>query len=664
MKECHLANRWALIALVLLSLHCTKKVPEPVAAIEPEPVVEIAAEPDPVEAAIETSEALYQRGLTALETNRDDLARQYFDLALQELMTCESDAGAHSEDLQYHLMHLVEHIHQAEREFGGLFAEDNGYTASALDKLVDDTLVDLELREIDSNWSNLEQLGDQPVDYDVPIKTNRVVQSFIRAFSTDRGHIIGAGLERSTRYLPMMRKVFEEEGVPLDLCYLPLIESAYRNRAKSRASAIGLWQFIASTARIYKLRVNWWVDERMDPEAATRAAAKHLKDLHEEFGDWYLALCAYNAGPGRVRRAIRRGGSRDFWHMARRRLLPRETIGYIPAYLAGVTIAKNPEQHGFANLDYQQPLESDTLVVEEAVELDVLAKAMGLNTLELAYLNQHLIRGVSPDEETTRIRVPRGMKEAAEKALATLPPAQRVSWQRYTLERGDTLGKLAKRFGTTVHALTSLNAINNPRRLRVGQKLLIPKGSRRAYPLRVQEFDREERLEAKDVRYEVKRGDTLYLISKRFQTTIPSILSLNADLDPFAPEPGQSLSIHQGDRWDRQRKPPSRARGYTYYRVQRGDTLSEIAQRHRVGLSKLLRINGFNKRSTIRVGQRVKIPNRSGVSGRVVTYRIKAGDTLSKIAARYKVSVGKIMEWNRLKSQHKITVGQKLTLYL
>ncbi|CAM2009174.1 LysM peptidoglycan-binding domain-containing protein [Acanthopleuribacter pedis] len=658
--------------LVASSFHCRKKeITAPPAA----PVVEKPAinyEMETAIAAIEASHLFYRMGLETLAEGDGNQARDYFDRALWELIDCRPEDAAARDMLAAEGRIMVAQIHRAEREATTSAPLLPAADPSALTSLLDDALLELELREIDAGESLVTGRNNTAIDYDMPIISNRVVESFIRAFSTDKAHIIGAALERSTRYLPMMRQIFAEEGLPLDLCYLPLIESAYKNQARSHASAVGLWQFIASTGRIYKLRVNWWLDERMEPEAATRSAAHMLKELYEEFDDWYLALCAYNAGPGRVRRAIRRGGTRDFWQLARRRLLPRETIGYVPAFIAGVTIAKNPQKYGYAGIDYQEPVALTAIEVNEGFEVKALAKHMQLPAEELLAYNQHFIRGVTPDGTRSRLYVPAARYAQAKAAIQTLPEAERMSWRRYVLKRGDTLGRLAQQFGTSVKALQTLNNIRNPRALRVGQTLMIPKGSRGFYPLVRKKSGEDARLPVKTMSYEVQKGDTLYLISKRFQTTIPSLTEHNQLDDPFNLVAGTALNVHQGDRWERRRRGTNRSRGYTTYRVKRGDSLSKIASRFGMGWQRLANYNGLKKSSVLQVGRRLRIPsgktNKAGSSAtkqaKVVTYRIRKGDTLSQIAKRYRVSVSQIKKWNKLGSSSRIHAGQTLRLYL
>ncbi len=610
---------------------------------------------------IERSIEAYDLGLEFSRGESLDMAITHFDQALVLLLEC-GDLLNHDPALMDYYSELLVRIHEAEISHApaGSTASSpfpdaalaSPFPDAALEKLLDDIPNDLNLETEEGG-------GDTPITYDVPIVHNPVVMRFVERFTTLKANVIGEGLERSTRYLPQMRKIFREKGLPLDLCYLPLIESAYKIRARSKARALGLWQFMAATGRLYGLKIDWWEDQRLDPERSTRAAAEHLEDLYEKFGSWELALCAYNAGSGRVARAIRRGRTRDFWELYRRRLLPRETRGYIPAFMAGVTIARNPDAYGFANLSYHQSLDSDALEVDFSIDLTVLAESMDVDPFTLLEHNTALLHKVTPNNRTSLIKVPAGLGDLALKALRKIPTDQRLRTLPHVLKRGDTLSRIAGRYGTTVTALKSTNNIRNPRRLRVGSTILIPIGisaeRRRSF--------KPSRLPLKIIDYQVKRGDTLYHLSKRFQTEFPSIQALNPEVDPLALQPGQRLQIQQGDRWKTAATKAVRGRSFTLYKVARGDTVAKIARKYGADTAHLLRFNGLEASSIIYPGQRLKIPNTYNPSKEVFVYKVKNGDTLSAIAKRFNTRVGKLMEWNHLRSRHRLSVGQTLIIY-
>lgn len=652
---------------ILLGLFCFFTL----VSCQKEPIVVTAAvdpEPDPPPEVIETptqtaqtlayANSLYEQGLIDLEAGSPIKAGQNFDDALIALLECQIEFET-TVDFELEIEDLITRIHMAELAYAPEMPSDGPTFTNAV---LDDLLVALpEDDEPERNPEFRFPSGVPDISFDLPVTYNDAVESFIEAFATRRAHIIGAALERSTRYLPMMRRIFKEEQVPLDLCYLPLIESAYRTRAKSRASAMGLWQFMRGTGRMYDLDVDWWRDERLDSEMATRAAARHLRDLHERFGDWYLALSAYNAGAGRVSRAIRRGRTRDFWEMRRRRLLPRETRSYVPAFLAGLYIAKQPEAYGFSNLNYLEPLDPDFVEVDFAVDLETLAEKMSIPLETLVVYNPSLIRDITPHDQVTAIAVPKGSAEQVRQILADLPPEERLRWVAYRLQRGDTLGKLARRYNTSVRALQDANRIRNPRRLRIGQEIMIPVGNQGGRSLA--KAERGATLPSKRIQYKIQRGDTLYHLAKRYQTTIPSIMALNPNLSPVSLQLGETIDISQGDRYSgRSMNTAVQTKKRTTYVVQKGDIPAAIARRFQLSVRQLMSHNGLSDSAIIYPGQKLSIPSNAG-STDVIVHVVRRGDNLSKIAGRYGTSVRSLLTWNQLSANNILRVGQRILIY-
>jgi membrane-bound lytic murein transglycosylase D len=313
--------------------------------------------------------------------------------------------------------------------------------------------------------------------WDIPITYNSAVDRWLAYYQTRGRRDFQRQLARAGRYEPTLRAIMREYGLPQDLVYLAMIESGYDPNAYSRAHAVGLWQFLRSTAAHYGLRVSDWIDERRDPILATRAAAAHLRDLYEELGSWYLVAAAYNAGHTRVRRAIRRSGSRDFWTLARRGYLPDETRDYVPKLIAAALIAKQPEKYGFA-VATASPLGYDIGRVPDATSLDVIAEAAGVDVAEVAALNPQLIRGVTPPGESYVVRLPPLTGATFAVNYAGIPAEARVNLIQHSVRPGDTLGRLAKLYGADVSAIRSANQDVHPRRLKVGQVLFIPAGSK------------------------------------------------------------------------------------------------------------------------------------------------------------------------------------------
>lgn len=314
--------------------------------------------------------------------------------------------------------------------------------------------------------------ADRPV-WDIPIEYNRAVDRWLSYYQGRGRRSIQVHLARAGRYEETLRAILREHGLPQDLVYLSMIESGYNPNAYSSAHAVGLWQFLASTARRYDLRVTYWVDERRDPVLATHAAAAYLRDLYEEFGSWYLAAAAYNGGANRVRRAIRRTGSRDFWTIARRRYLPSETREYVPKFIAAALIAKQPDRYGLT-VAAVPPLSYDLGQVPDATSLEVIAEAAGVDVAEVRALNPQLIRGVTPPGERYYVRLPPRTGDTFAANYARVQAQAREGSIQHTVRSGDTLSRLATAYGSDLSAIRSANPSVRPERLQVGQQLYIP----------------------------------------------------------------------------------------------------------------------------------------------------------------------------------------------
>jgi membrane-bound lytic murein transglycosylase D len=385
--------------------------------------------------------------------------------------------------------------------------------------------------------------------YDIPVELNDAVVAYIRFFQTDARVHFTKWLARSTRYMPMMRSVLEKQGLPLDLVYLSMIESGFSSYAYSFAKAAGLWQFVVGTSRRYGLHTDFWVDERRDPVKATLAASKYLKDLKERFhGDWYLAWAGYNAGEGKVDRAIRRESTRDFWRMmSKGRTLRAETKHYVPKLIAAALIAKHPERFGF-KVDYESPVEADEVFIPDATDLHVIAKTAGITIDQVRDLNPELRRFCTPPGGWT-LRLPKGTKDAFLTEFAKLDARERLSFTEHKVERGEPLGKIARAYGVTEGAILRTNGLRSYRQVKVGKVLVIPmsQSSRGLLAGNQLEDRRSPRLQGRasaktmtatvaparptvDERrqvYVVRAGDTLWTIATRFSTTVEKLKRLN-----------------------------------------------------------------------------------------------------------------------------------------
>jgi membrane-bound lytic murein transglycosylase D len=378
--------------------------------------------------------------------------------------------------------------------------------------------------------------------YDIPVELNDAVVAYIRFFQTDAREHFGKWLGRSTRYIPMMRQVLERERLPLDTVYLAMIESGFSAYAYSFAKAAGPWQFVVGTSKRYGLLTDFWVDERRDPYKATIAASRYLKELRERFkGNWYLAWAAYNAGEGRISRAIRNERTTDFWRMmGKGRTLRAETKHYVPKLIAAALIAKHPERFGF-RVEYEEPKEVEEVRVPDATDLHVLANAAGISFEVFRDLNPELRRFCTPPGGWT-IKLPHGTRETFLAAYQKLDAKDRLSFTEHKVEKGEPLGKIARAYGVPESAILRTNGIKSYRQIKPGRILVIPMAGSSQRMLAGSQIERY-RTQGRAVAlptdrtpgpkqppgtlYTVRPGDTLWKIATRFSTTVAKLRKLN-----------------------------------------------------------------------------------------------------------------------------------------
>jgi len=454
---------------------------------------------------------------------------------------------------------------------------------------------------------------DQQPTFDIPMEVNDRVLAWVDVYSKRLKPHFEQNLARSGRYLEMFREIFAEHGLPRDLVYMAAVESGYKTSAYSRARARGIFQFIATTARRYGLRVDYWVDERSDPELSAHAAANYMEDLYDEFGDWYLALAAYNAGEGTIRKAIRRTGKRDFWYLAKTRYLRRETKNHVPAILAATLLSKEPEKYGL-RYEPQSKIQYDTVTIEGGADLRVLARCAGTDVSTLKTLNPALRRYQTPPDGTTGLRVPPGTGATTRAALDEIPPNERVLYARYQVRRGDTLSVIARDFGVTVAAIQSSNQMGRRTMIREKQILRIPTSASAQYGDLPEPVDGGEVLV-----YRVHRGDTLYGIARRYGTSPGAIAGASGISEHDLLQIGQHL------------------------RVVRGVTSPAQARRVAAGGSTYVASAGSSNGSTL-------------------VHTVRNGDTLWQLAKRYDTSVNDLCAWNRISPRTLIHPGSRLTV--
>ncbi len=311
--------------------------------------------------------------------------------------------------------------------------------------------------------------------FDIPIVVNSRVEVFTLYFQTVIRDKFSTWLAQSSKYIPLMRSVLQEKGLPEDLVYLSLIESGFNPHAYSRSKAVGLWQFIAPTGKRYGLKVNTWVDERRDPEKSTLAAARYLKDLYDTFECWYLAAAGYNAGEGKIARGMKRYRTGDFWELTKYRYLKPETKDYVPQMIAAALIAKNPERFGFDGIEYEEPLCYDKLKVPGATDLRSIAKACEISVEELRDLNPELLRGYTPPNVSDyEIKIPCGKRETLLANFEGLQQARGLQFKTHVTRRGETVQSIAKLYRVEPASLLETNRLFMQGRLPSGTELIVP----------------------------------------------------------------------------------------------------------------------------------------------------------------------------------------------
>ncbi|MBV8518259.1 MAG: transglycosylase SLT domain-containing protein [Acidobacteria bacterium] len=366
----------------------------------------------------------------------------------------------------------------------------------------------------------------------IPIPQHRTIDAAVRLFSVDMKDSIQTSLIRSARYKKLIDKALADQNLPKGLAYLPVIESAYVPTLTSTAGAHGIWQFMPETAREYGLRVDWWVDERADPERSTRAAAAYLKDLYRMFDDWALTVAAYNCGPGRVKRSLAENGATTFWELQENAALPKETRGYVPTFFATLLIASDPQTYGFT-LGKATDLDEKRVDVRGPVSLQYISEAVGVDPEVLRALNPSLRRGVVPPGRASVVVPSKAAETLAARADTLRQEDAYVQFCSFTLRDGDNVKRLARKLGTTPETLLAINDLDEAARVGAGDTIYVPVRARELGALLAHSDDEE-------FYYAVRKGDTLYSIAKKNGLSVAELRELN-DLS-------KSATIHKGQR--------------------------------------------------------------------------------------------------------------------
>lgn len=558
------------------------------------------------------AEALYSTGAMANRDGRWQDAVVAFEQATAILAELDVEAAVESDEER-----APDSMTQIEEDLGRLLreiADEYRQTLTAIGELDSDasllafllryeSLESLRQPEFDSNML-LEHRAQEragQVSYDFPLEMNDQVTRCIVYFQTVGREPFERFLARSGRYLPMMKEIVASYGLPSDIAYLPMIESGFNNKAYSYAHASGPWQFIASTGRRYGLHRTHWVDERRDFEKSTHAACQYLRDLYTMFDSWNLALAAYNGGEGRVGRQIKRQGTKDFWKLN----LHSQTRNYVPLFMAALMIAKDQRSFGF-DVEPEPPIEYDWVATNKSVELKDVARAIACSPDALVELNPELRQGVTPpDVRPYRLRVPRGRGDVFSHVYHNIPESQRTQYAWHTVKRGETLGQIASRYGTTVNDIAKHNRLKSTNMLRVGQSLEIPVPGGQLVdleptPAPTRSGGGSGSKSAAGGKYTIKDGDTLWDLAKKFGTTTSAIRRANKMGAHDKLYAGQTLTIPGGE---------SSSGGGFWYTIKRGDTLSRIAARYGINLNSLKASNRSIDPDRLIVGQRILIPS-------------------------------------------------------
>ena len=455
--------------------------------------------------------------------------------------------------------------------------------------------------DTDTLAGNLPEVKDS-VTYSIPVTMNKVVERHMKYLLGKRGRrTMKVWLERGQLYKPLIQRILKEEGLPEDLYYLAMIESGFNLNAKSWASAVGPWQFIKATGKYYGLNSTYWADDRRDIENATRAAAKHLKDLYARFGDWYLAMAGYNCNPAKIARRVRSQKTTDYFKLKN---IPRETRGYVPQFIAAMVISKNHEKYG---IEYEQkpPLAYDRIYVKDVIDLNHISKASGISFQEIKQLNPAILKWVTPsDRDSMYVNVPAGTGDKVLAYIDSLPSDQKQKYLRYKIKSGDALSIIASRYGVPMKEIRRLNKMKS-NAIRAGKYLIVPVPSDKNYLTKLQ---KKKKRVIKPVpghtryNHKVTAGQTLGHIAEAYGTHAKKIRRWNGLRFKQPIRVGQTLVIWVKDpskidltQLSPTKKPQLNHDLFVYHKVKYGESLWDISKKYNVSVDSLKELNNLNK---------------------------------------------------------------------
>src|ERR1700674_4150250 len=563
---------------------------------------------DPVADLIARVEKEYQSGQDNYRAGHLEAAKQNFDSAFNQLLGSGFDLRS-DDRLEPELDRILDGINGLELaalQQGDGFAEQKSEPApideaNELTPAVDQNVKAKAEAEIKSTRSGL------------PLVMTDQVAGYINYYSNRGRGTLERALARSGRYEDMIRRTLQEEGVPQELIYLAQAESGFHPLAVSRAGARGMWQFMGSRAKGYGLERSWWVDDRQDPEKATRAAAHHLKDLYNEFGDWYLAMAAYNSGPGRVQSAVKRTGYADFWELYRRNVLPKETRNYVPIIVAVTIMAKNPAQYGLDSVVKEKPVPYDTVKINYPIDLRLAAECVDATAEDLLDLNPSLLRLTTPKDHEFDLHMPAGTADKFQTAVASIPADKRVWWRYHKVQGGETLASIARTYHTTPRAIAEANDLEsgaNNEALSPEARLIIPIAPGK-------QIDTSTYAHA-TTHYKIRKGDTVESVAANFGVSARMLRVWNH-------LKGSSLA--------------GRRTLYLHLPVTRSASETQVATRHSTG--------SHHPASRTHAGTQTATATTTPTPNAVLHHRVKRGEPLSSIATSYNTTVSALKHDNR-----------------
>ena len=573
------------------------KSPTPAAATQE--ATKPAAKPDPADAVIAQAEKDYAAGQANYQAGHLEAARANFDQAFNTLLSSNLDVR-NDDRLEREFDKIVEAVHELEM---AALQQGDGFNEPRSEPAPIDEANDITF-PVDPNIKATAEVEVKNTKSDLPLVMNDQVAMFINYYSSPRGK---ATLEhawaRAGRYHEMIARVLKEEGVPQDLIYLAQAESGFQPLALSRAGARGMWQFMAQSGELYGLTRTWWVDDRQDPEKATRAAGRHLHDLYNQFGDWYLAMAAYNSGASTVQHAVERTGYADFWELYRRGVLPQETRNYVPIILAETIMAKNPEQYGLERVTPEPAVQLDHIVITYPVDLRLVAECVDSSVDYLQEINPSLLRMTTPKDQPFTLNLPTGSQEKYETAIAAIPLDMRTYWRYHRVDYGDSLASIARKYHVSTSSIAEANSLTDGD-VQAGSKLIIPIAPGR-------HEGQAEGYSHKATHYKVRKGDTVTSVADDFEVPVDKLRKWNHLRAGSALPPGRTLVLYKPTGSDsnaaaaggdpetksaatvaKHSKSQSAATADSrYHTVKKGETLSSIAETNHTSIAALKRDN-------------------------------------------------------------------------